>query len=345
MTSASRLAPPAAATGVGSLPGGDVIESTRLVCGECPDLPYLPELPARGPGSDLIGRTAGLLAAIDPGFAVDTTTTGWRFSDAPGRAVRRAQSWLNQDLDAFEEQASLMRGSVKVSLCGPWTLAAGIELRTGERALHDRGACADLSAVMTELVTAHVGEVQRRLPNATVVVQIDEPSLSAVLTGAVSRQSGWGRLDPVEESVVIASLRKVVESIRATTARSVIHCCADQVPYDVISRTGVDGFSVEPSLVQDQDLDVLGNAFESGRSLILGVVPAIESPLSDVGASVRHVMGLSRRIGFAVDAFVEQVLLAPTCGLAGASPAYVRAVMTHLRGVSDALTQADDQDS
>ena len=64
-----------------------------------------------------------------------------------------------------------------------------------------------------------------------------------------------------------------------------------------------------------------------------------------MGAGVRLVTGLSRRIGFAIDTFVEQILLSPTCGMAGASPAYVREVMTHLRGVSDALTQADDRDS
>ena len=44
------------ATGVGSLPGTDPVEALRLVTGELPDFPHLPELPDRGAGADLIGR-------------------------------------------------------------------------------------------------------------------------------------------------------------------------------------------------------------------------------------------------------------------------------------------------
>ena len=51
--------PVGAATGVGSLPGTDMVEAIKLVFGELPDLPHLPELPGRGPGAELIGRTPG----------------------------------------------------------------------------------------------------------------------------------------------------------------------------------------------------------------------------------------------------------------------------------------------
>ena len=46
------------ATGIGSLPGTDVREALRMVRDTLGDghLPYLPELPARGPGADIIGR-------------------------------------------------------------------------------------------------------------------------------------------------------------------------------------------------------------------------------------------------------------------------------------------------
>ena len=49
-------------TGVGSMPGTDVLEAIATVTGEFPDLVHLPELPQRGPGADMIGRTAALLA-------------------------------------------------------------------------------------------------------------------------------------------------------------------------------------------------------------------------------------------------------------------------------------------
>ncbi|MYR85505.1 methionine synthase, partial [Streptomyces sp. SID685] len=41
----------AGATGVGSMPGGDAREAVKTVTGSFEDFPYLPELPARGPGA------------------------------------------------------------------------------------------------------------------------------------------------------------------------------------------------------------------------------------------------------------------------------------------------------
>ncbi len=83
---------PAAATGIGSLPGTDPLEWARTIAGELPDLPHVPELPARGPGADLVGRTMALLADVAPDLAVETTPVGWRFADAPGRVMARARS-------------------------------------------------------------------------------------------------------------------------------------------------------------------------------------------------------------------------------------------------------------
>jgi hypothetical protein len=38
-----------------------------------------------------------------------------------------------------------------------------------------------------------------------------------------------------------------------------------------------------------------------------------------------------RELGFAADVLPAAVTLTPTCGLAGATPAYARAAMTHVR--------------
>ncbi|MHB1475664.1 MAG: methionine synthase, partial [Dermatophilaceae bacterium] len=52
------------ATGVGSWPDTDVRQALSAVRDLLSEdgLPYLPELPARGPGADMIGRGAGVLA-------------------------------------------------------------------------------------------------------------------------------------------------------------------------------------------------------------------------------------------------------------------------------------------
>jgi len=54
----------ASATGIGSMPGTNPAEAMRVIAGELPGFPYLPELPDRGPGADLTGRTAALLVGI-----------------------------------------------------------------------------------------------------------------------------------------------------------------------------------------------------------------------------------------------------------------------------------------
>jgi len=88
------------------MPGSSAHEAMRIVAGELPDFVHVVELPARGPGSDLVGRTAGILASVDSGFGLETTPLGWRISRSIGRDMRRAQSWLNEDLDALEDGTS-----------------------------------------------------------------------------------------------------------------------------------------------------------------------------------------------------------------------------------------------
>ncbi len=73
--------PRGSATGVGSLPGIDIAEAQRTVLGELPDLPHLAELPARGPGADMIGRTAALLVELP----VELYAARWRVASRPGR--------------------------------------------------------------------------------------------------------------------------------------------------------------------------------------------------------------------------------------------------------------------
>ena len=164
-------------------------------------LPYLPEAPARGPGADLIGRTAGLLVDL----TVDLQPSGWRFVDRPGRDARRTSSLWRQDLDDLAEIFDGYQGDLKVAVAGPWTLGAGIYLYRGERALADPGAVRDLAQSLAEGIRVHLAEVQRLVPGATLVLQVDEPSLPAVLAGRLPTSSGFGRLRPVDPQVAVAA--------------------------------------------------------------------------------------------------------------------------------------------
>ena len=314
--------PEAAATGVGSMPGGDAREAARVAVEAVGTLPFLPELPARGPGADMIGRTLGLLvdlyARVEP--------SGWRFGDRPGRDSKRARAWMGEDLDALEEFTQGYEGLLKIQAVGPWTLAAGVELRGGEAALRDAGACRDLTASLAEGLAAHLADLRRRIPGAAVLLQLDEPSLTAVLRGHVRTASGYGTHRAVDRTVVEGALRDLVAAVGVPVT---VHSCAPDVPFALLRRAGVAGISFDFALLTERDWDAFGEAAEGGTALFAGVVPGTDAPLSDPGGSVSGVRALWRRLGLAPGVLGTTVAITPACGLAGASPAYARAALTH----------------
>ncbi|MDX3242866.1 methionine synthase [Streptomyces sp. ME18-1-4] len=311
------------ATGVGSMPGGDARETAKTVTGSFEDFPFLAELPARGPGADMIGRTAGLLvelyARVEP--------SGWRLGDRPGRDTRRAVSWLGEDLDALEEFTQGYEGQVKVQAVGPWTLAAALELKNGEAVLGDPGACRDLAGSLAEGLRDHLAEVRRRVPGGRLVLQLDEPSLTAVLRGHVRTASGYRTHRAVDRQIVESTLRDLV-GVHGD-GPVVVHSCAPDVPFALLRRAGAAAVSFDFSLLTERDDDAIGEAVEAGTRLFAGVVPGTDSALSDPAGSVMGVRTLWRRLGLRPGLLTEAVTLTPTCGLAGASPAYARQALAH----------------
>lgn len=328
------------------MPGGNPLETARLIFDEVPDLPFLAELPSRGPGADMIGRTASLLVDI----AVEVTPGGWRIADHPGRDMRRARSMLSSDLDAMEEVLNGFQGPLKVQLAGPWTLAASIEQPHSQKvALADPGLVADLASSLAEGVKAHVSEIAKRVPGATLLVQLDEPSLPAVADGDIPTPSGLSRVREVDEEVLRAKLREVLEATRAYT---VVHCCASGYPFEIINGAGADAVSFDLSLLGHGDYDTFAETVEGGSGLLIGALsvardPARSSARGPVGtrpagepSADRHsdversrptpegtanaVRELWRKIGLSPASCAEQVVITPACGLAGASPARAR---------------------
>ncbi|WP_232734121.1 methionine synthase [Kitasatospora sp. CB02891] len=305
------------------MPGGDVREMARGVAAELEQLPHLPELPGRGPGADMIGRGAGLLTEL----FVQTEPSGWRFTDHPGRDTKRARSWLGEDLDALEEYTQGYEGLLKIQAVGPWTLAGSIELKHGEKALSDPGACRDIAESLTEGLRRHLEDVRRRVPGATVVLQLDEPLLPAVLAGSVKTASGFQRLRAIDRQLAEQALRDVIQGVNTPV---LVHSCAPEVPIPLLRRAGVAGISLDFGLLTQRHDDDLGEAIEGGTLILAGVVPSTDAAavqseaLSDPAGSVRSVRTLWRRLGLAPELLGRRVVVTPTCGLAGASPAYAR---------------------
>jgi methionine synthase II (cobalamin-independent) len=310
------------ATGVGSLPHTDPAEAVRLVVGELPDFAHLPELPGRGPGADLIGRSAALLVDL----AFDLTPAGWRLVPRPGIDQRRATEFLERDLDALHDVAQAWTGPLKLQAAGPWTLAAGLERTRGDRAVVDPGARRDLTQSLGEGLAAHVAAVAARVPGAQLVVQLDEPSVPAVLQGGLPTVSGFGKLAAVEAHVVEQELADMIGRLPVPV---VVHCCAREAPLDLFRAAGAAGLSFDLGLVQD--LDAVGGAIEAGTHLLPGVVPGTDSTLPEPKATASRVRAWWNELGFPAERLSASVTLTPSCGLAGATPTYARAAMAHVR--------------
>ncbi|GAB3800825.1 methionine synthase [Micromonospora zhanjiangensis] len=317
------------------MPGTDVAEAQRIVLGELPDLPHLPELPARGPGADLIGRTAGLLVDLP----VELHAARWRIAGRPGRDLRRAHDLMERDLDQLTEQADGLAGPVKISAAGPFTLAAALDRPIGGRMLRDPGAVRDLTGSLAEGLREHVATVRRRLPGATVLLQLDEPSLPTVLAGRVPTESGLGAYRPVEQNVAVDALRSVLTAVGAPV---VLHCCAPDVPVGLFRAAGAAAVGLDLDLL-GRDLDPLGEALDAGLGLLAGAAPATAPPAGRAPSSAQvadRVRQLWHRLGFPPARLATQVVVTPTCGLAGATPEYARAVLTACRDAGRRLAEA-----
>jgi methionine synthase II (cobalamin-independent) len=310
------------ASGVGSMPGTDMAEAMAIILGELPDLPHLAELPARGPGADMIGRTAGALLVDLP---VQTTARGWRLADRPGRDQRRAADFMAADLDVLADACAGYRGPLKIQVCGPWTLAASLELnKSVQPALADAGAVSDLVASLAEGVAEHVTAVAARVPDATVMLQVDEPALAAVLDGALPTASGLRRLPAVDEPRAADSLRAVLS--RAPVA-TVVHSCATGMPFRTVLTAGADTVSFDLGLLRREDEDALGEVVEAGLGIFAGAARTDSVARETAGA----IIDVWRRIGLADARLSEQVVVTPPCGLAGALPEDARGTLGQCR--------------
>ena len=331
-------------SGVGSWPGESsreaIITVRDLLVGangvpEGHGLPYLPELPARGPGSDIIGRSAALLADL----SVDLQPSGWRFTDRPGRDMSRARAMLRQDLDELAEAYDGYAGPLKIQVAGPWTLGASLELNRGERSLTDEGARRDLVSSLAEGVRRHVADVQRLVPGAVLTVQLDEPSVLSVLRGELPTASGYGRVRAVDR----AEVARGIQEVRAAHDGDVVlHSCHPGAPVELLASTGVTALALDLTESAPQRWEAIAAAVESGTRLWAGVVPttAVTSAADAVRTATALVSDGFSRVGLPMSCLAD-VTITPTCGLPALTPQGAVGVQRVAIAVAGELTEKE----
>ncbi|MFV2020315.1 methionine synthase [Micromonospora sp. LOL_023] len=335
--------PVGAATGIGSLPGTDIAEAQRIVLGELPALPHLPELPDRGAGAEIIGRGATFLVDLP----VELYAGRWRVAARSGRDLRHALDLRERDLDQLTEQADGYVGPLKLQAAGAFTLAANLDVGLGGRLLRDHGAVRDLADSLTEGLRGHLADVSRRVPGARILLQLDEPSLPAVLAGMVRTDSGLHTYRSIAASTARDLLAAMIDRLGVPV---VVHCCAPGVPLALLRAAGATAVAADLALLTD--LDPLGEAIDAGLGLFAGAVAATPQPQAGptaAGQADPHtrsrpgdaaptaaqasdaVRTLWSKLGFPAEQAATQVVVTPACGLAGATPEYARAALAACR--------------
>ncbi|WP_017973687.1 methionine synthase [Actinopolyspora halophila] len=332
---------PGTATAIGSMPGTDSSEAARIVAGELPELTPVPELPARGVGGDVIGRTAGMLRDL----AVEVVPSGYRVARVEGRDHRRALDLLRWDMDAMEAATAgdTEPRLIKLQIAGPWSLTAGIELERGHRVMTDHGALRDFSEALVEGVREYVEQLVART-GGRVLLQLDEPTLPAVLAGELPTPSDYGTVPAVPAPEAERVLGDVITRLGETTAGPVlVHCCAQRPPVRLLHRAGAGVIGLDTAVLGSPEGELaqeIGDAWDKGITLMLGMVPTSE-PAREPG--LRELAEPARRfvndLGFSERMLAEQVLPTPVCGLTGASPRWAHRALELSRELGKMLRE------
>lgn len=355
------------ATALGPWPGADPVEAAKVSLGifPGPNLPFLPQLPARGVGSDATGRTAALLLELP----VDVQPYGWRFVDRPGLDVRRAESALSTDINVLADvvgSGGLAPEALKVQAQGPFSLAAAIHLHYGERSLRDHGARRDIAQSLAAGLAVHALKVQAAVPGTELVLQIDEPHMGAVLAGTIPTASGYRTLRSVPRAEVRQAWTDLVAAARGagfakvalnlapadsslgSPADGAAHSSAEaeaaqwRTALEAALESGIDAVALPLGMLDGGHWEMLAGAVESGLGIWAGTVPAGTGQAGGAGAPppyadlVERIMRPWGKLGLDT-AGLNQLRITPEGTLSGLSPQQARAVLARSLEVADAL--------
>ena len=292
-------------TAAGSLPGDDFRGALAAITEILPEVLPLPELPARGVGSGMTGRALGII----DGLGFDIQPAGWRLTAAPGADHRRARARWRHDLDDAEELLQGFDGVLKIGLAGPWTLAATVERPRGDRLLADHGARRELAQALTEGWFQLREDLKRRIPGVKVLLQLDEPALTAVGDGGIPTASGFSRHRRVGAPELAGALKPLADG-------AWLHCCAPGKWLPVAERAGFAAAAVDTRLFREPaEIDALAQWAQAGRGLALGVVDTASGRVQGVDELVRETLRVLRPLELPVPSVDSGVLLTTACGM------------------------------
>ena len=176
--------------------------------------------------------------------------------------------------------------------------------------------------------------------DSPVVVQLDEPSLSAALAGRLTGVTSLTPVHPVDESVALGLLDDCVAAAGTEVA---LHSCASEVPWKLLQRSTFHAVSVDASTPGRLDLDGLGEFVDAGRTVLLGLVAVSEPAVPPSARTIAETAAaFIDRLGFPRAVLPERIGVTPGCGLAGATPGWARTAIETAQQVADMFADEPD---
>jgi hypothetical protein len=306
-----------AATGIGSLPGTDARAAASLAVGSCPDLPTLPELPARSGHDTMIGlvtsHVRGVRVFPDGDLVVDSATL-----EAPA-----VTPGVDAALAAFAAAIEGRTAPVKWQRCGPVTLA--IALVAGGA---DVDGALDLAvrAVRPHLHLVH-DTLGRSAPGAVQLAVLDEPGLAA----AGHPSFPWSPDD------VIDAISTCLADLEAHGCTTGVHCCAP-VDWSLVIDAGAQVLFAPVGGTLGQSPATVARHLERGGAIAWGAVPTV-GPIGTSPDRLWHALAEEwcRLVNAGCDPVVlrRQALVTPECGLAFHDPAQAERLLAFCRTIGD----------
>ncbi|MCU0268760.1 MAG: hypothetical protein MUF83_08940 [Acidimicrobiales bacterium] len=319
------LLPVGVASTIGSLPHVDPSDAVDFVLRTHPKLPAAPSLPARSRREGMIAQAAQGVAGIavhDDGslHVVESALDPEAPLTDPGFG---GDSYVG--LRAFLNAVSERRGPIKLSLTGPVTLGV---------ALHLLGVAPELAfrvagAAVRQRAAALLDHVGRRVPQAQLVVFVDEPALGSAMFPDFP-------LAPLAAVDLVSGALAALERGAVTG----LHCCGT-ADWRLLLQAGPQVLSMPTDAGVESSAGALASFLDRGGWVAWGAVPT-DRP---IGTTVERLWRMLTVLwctlvtegGCDPVLLRTQSMITPACGLYRHGVPQAEQVMIHTRRLAERL--------
>jgi methionine synthase II (cobalamin-independent) len=328
-----------APTCIGSLPFTDPVRSLDEIMNRLSEIPYWPQLPARGFQENMYAQYATNL----PGVVIDSKEKRVTVDLSNYDPEDFYNRIINDDVDSFAYPEGSFSGfyelmrrnlpkgaaAVKGQVIGP--VSAGLQImdQNGRPVIYDEA----YGEIVRRDLNMCVRWQERQLQKLSdqVIIFLDEPSLSLIGTPFAS----------VSGDNVISWIDEVFEGVRSIRG---LHCCGN-TDWPMVLSTSVDllsfdayNYAFSVSLYPEQLMAFLGR----GGTLSWGLIPNMshrlemetaETLLARFDSTIDELVGK----GLNREMLLKQSMITPQCGLGGLTEQEALHVLDLLVEVSAAI--------